>query len=89
MNPWLIIFGSTEDAGKARYAALEKQVKDYSKLHKNNDIITYDDWTCCGATYGTLYLHVCGSKYRNKGGTEKVITVDIYFAHIVQNANRA
>lgn len=43
MNPWLMIFGWTEDAGKARCAALEKQEKDHSKLHKDRDTIICND----------------------------------------------
>lgn len=42
MNPWLTIFGWPEDAGKARYAALEKQERGHSKLHKDNDTIIFN-----------------------------------------------
>lgn len=43
MNLWLIIFGWTGGAGKARYAALEKQEKGHGKFHKDNDTIICND----------------------------------------------
>lgn len=91
MNPWLTIFGWTEDAGKAKYAALEKQERGHSKLHKDNDTIICNVRPVVGQQWQTIYTHtdICGSKYGNKGGNEKVISVAIYFAHLVQNANRA
>lgn len=46
MNPRLITSGWTEDAGKARCAALEKQ-ENRSELHEDNDTITCNDESHC------------------------------------------